>query len=922
MTVILRKAKTILVVVISLLFSSYVIMDSDEAEQTFTIRSIKPSGTKIKIGNKEYGIDDTFTASDKIIWTAEDQVLRTISYPSYKPYVFSKSAFESKESNTAFEFLHAKGSSRGGYNKLPSIKHGKKDSKLYPEKRIALVIGNANYGYLPYLKNSFNDVDKISAKLLSLGFDVITQYDCKQSELKTAINFYFAESNNYDISLLYYAGHGLQDNGINYLLPCDISMENSTCLNEAISMNELVASANDNERTNFLFFIDACRDATPTWRRGTNIIASNQIEAPIGVSIMYSTASGETAEDGDEDNSPFAQAFDKIVGTPGQPIVLTMDRIRLEVRNYTNQYQSPIVQNNITYDFYFQNVLSPEQLLNIQSNSNQRGKDQIITPSNNDISPLIPSESTKHKEPASKEIAVSSISLNKTSLTLEVGGTSSLSVQYMPSDATDKSTTWRSTDRNVVTVSNAGVVTAISAGSAAIIASCGGKDAFCNITVREKNNPVQQQVVKSSSNGNNHNGHEWVDLGLSVLWATCNVGASKPEGYGDYYAWGETTTKTDNQWSTYIYSYDDYGKLTKYCSDRTKGYNGYTDRRTKLELSDDVASQKWGGSWRMPTIAEINELLNNCSWTWTTINGINGYKITSKKPGYTDRSIFLPAAGYRNGTSVTMIGTYGEYWSSSLSTDFSDYACGIHFLSYNIDRNNGIDLRLVGRTVRPVLNKESAKNVNSTTQNSVAFVNNSLSNNYEYVDLGLSVKWATCNIGATKPEGYGNYYAWGETEAKKDYSWSGYRWCNGSSRTLTKYNTDSGFGKIDNKLTLDLTDDVAHVKWGGNWRMPTKAECDELRNNCTWTWTTVNGVNGYRVSGKKYGYTDRSIFLPAAGYYGGTSLSSVGTNGIYWSSTGRTDYNSRGSGFNFSRNSVNGGFEDRRIGLPVRPVCP
>lgn len=901
MMVIIRKARTILLVMITLLFSGYVRFDSDDTEQTLTIRSIKPSDTKIKIGKKEYGIGEIFKASDEIIWTAESQEIRAISNSSKQPYVFSKSAFESKKTNTAFEFLHSKGSSRGSSN-LPSIKHGNKDNKLYPEKRIALVIGNANYDYLPYLKNAFNDVDKISDKLLNLGFDVITLYDCIYSDLKTAINYFNAESSSYDISLFYYAGHGLQDNGINYLLPRDISMENSACLNEAISMNELVAGAIDNEKTNYLFFIDACRDVAPTWRRGTNIIADNQIEAPIGVSIMYSTASGQTAEDGDEDNSPFTQAFVKIVGTPGQPIVLTMDKIRLEVRNNTNQKQSPIVQNNITYDFYFQNAIITEPLTNERLNS-------------------IPIERFTNK-PISKEVAISSISLDKTSITLEVGGTSFLSVKYMPSDATDKSTTWKSTDRNVVTVSSTGVVSAISAGSAAIIATCGGKDAFCNITVKEKTKSVQQQGAQSPSNGNIHNGHEWVDLGLSVLWATCNVGASKPEGYGEYYAWGETTTKTENQWSTYIYSYDDYGKLTKYCKDRSKGYNGFIDNKTKLELSDDVASQKWGGSWRMPTIAEINELLNNCTWVWTTINGINGYKITSKKPGYTDRFIFLPAAGYRNGTSVTMIGTYGEYWSSSLSTDFSDYACGIHFLSYNIDRNNGIDLRLVGRTVRPVLNKESAKNVNSTTQNSVASVNNSLSNNYEYVDLGLSVKWATCNIGATKPEGYGNYYAWGETEAKKDYSWSGYRWCNGSSRTLTKYNTDSGFGKIDNKLTLDLTDDVAHVKWGGNWRMPTKAECDELRNNCTWTWTTVNGVNGYRVSGKKYGYTDRSIFLPAAGYYGGTSLSSVGTNGIYWSSTGRTDYNSRGSGFNFSRNSVNGGFEDRRIGLPVRPVCP
>ena len=95
------------------------------------------------------------------------------------------------------------------------------------------------------------------------------------------------------------------------------------------------------------------------------------------------------------------------------------------------------------------------------------------------------------------------------------------------------------------------------------------------------------------------------------------------------------------------------------------------------------------------------------------------------------------------------------------------------------------------------------------------------------IDLGLSVKWASCNVGATAPEGYGDYYAWGETDTKSDYSWSTYIWCNGSGRTLTKYCTDSSYGNVDNKITLDSDDDVAHVEWGGSWRMPTLDEIKE-----------------------------------------------------------------------------------------------
>ena len=152
---------------------------------------------------------------------------------------------------------------------------------------------------------------------------------------------------------------------------------------------------------------------------------------------------------------------------------------------------------------------------------------------------------------------------------------------------------------------------------------------------------------------------------------------------------------------------------------------------------------------------------------------------------------------------------------------------------------------------------------------------------HEWVDLGLSVKWATCNVGAESPEVYGGYYAWGETEEKTIYDWSTYKWCNGSYDTQMKYCTSSVYGTVDNKTTLDPEDDVAHVQWGGNWRMPTKAEQDELCNNCTWSWTSVNGVNGYRVIGPN----GNSIFLPAAGYRNGEDVYRRGAYGYYWSAS-------------------------------------
>ena len=121
----------------------------------------------------------------------------------------------------------------------------------------------------------------------------------------------------------------------------------------------------------------------------------------------------------------------------------------------------------------------------------------------------------------------------------------------------------------------------------------------------------------------------------------------------------------------------------------------------------------------------------------------------------------------------------------------------------------------------------------------------------EAIDLGLpsGIKWASYNVGATVPEEYGGYYAWGETEEKSNYEWSTYKYCNGSYTSLTKYCTSSSYGTVDNKTILEPEDDVAHVKWGGSWRMSTLDEIKELDNNGTWTWSTLNGVNGYRVTG-------------------------------------------------------------------------
>ncbi|MBQ4474854.1 MAG: hypothetical protein II935_01545, partial [Bacteroidales bacterium] len=212
---------------------------------------------------------------------------------------------------------------------------------------------------------------------------------------------------------------------------------------------------------------------------------------------------------------------------------------------------------------------------------------------------------------------------------------------------------------------------------------------------------------------------------------------------------------------------------------------------------------------------------------------------------------------------------------------------------------------------------------NARMQATVDSLNYVLSlNAHEYVDLGLpsGTKWATCNVGANSPEDYGDYFAWGETSTKNTYSWATYSLCNGSQNTLTKYCNNSSYGNngfTDALTTLEASDDAATANWGSAWRMPTKEEFDELKNNCTVTWTTQNGVNGRLFTGPN----GNSIFLPAAGYRGDSSLFNAGSDGDYWSSSLGTDYPRRAWRLRFSSGDyyVNG--YSRYCGLSVRPVC-
>lgn len=281
-------------------------------------------------------------------------------------------------------------------------------------------------------------------------------------------------------------------------------------------------------------------------------------------------------------------------------------------------------------------------------------------------------------------VEVSSIELNKTSASLKVGETVTLTATVKPDDATDKTVTWSTSDASVATVDN-GVVTAKKVGSATITAKAGDKEASCLVTVDD----------------GKINGFDYVDLGLpsGIKWATCNVGANNPEESGDIYAWGEVEIQTEvgNKYyrveqgidsDGFEYTYKGYVKYITKSGAEKYGFKGFYDDKTVLDLEDDVAHVILGGTWRMPTKKECAELLNTnyCSWEYVTYKNVKGYKVTSKKDGYTNNWIFLPTS----------------FWASSLDLNWQDFAEALAFnWSYTyqtvVTRTSGLHIRAVSK---------------------------------------------------------------------------------------------------------------------------------------------------------------------------------------------------------------------------------
>ena len=377
--------------------------------------------------------------------------------------------------------------------------------------------------------------------------------------------------------------------------------------------------------------------------------------------------------------------------------------------------------------------------------------------------------------------------------------------------------------------------------------------------------------------------HEYVDLGLpsKTLWATTNIGSSTPEGYGDYFAWGETTTKSSYSWSNY-----------SYCSGTAETVQdiGETISRT----SYDAARAKWGNDWQMPTLEQVEELIDECDVEIRTVNGVKGMAFI----GPNGNSIFFPCSGYKYNDNLASLNSSTYYWMGTKDLYDNDDTKAI-VLYIKVGSGARVESmtaqRRTGLPIRPVKSQGGTEPSEPTTPDP------------EAIDLGLSVKWASFNLGATSAEKYGSLYAWGETASKSSFTWANYQHAEGTASTVKNIGEDISGTNYDAATTL----------WGSDWRLPTKTEIAELFEKCTFTAATVNGVSGYNVKGP----SGKTIFLPLAGCsYDGKSYGS-GSYVYYWSGDVSTSSNQKAISLYLKAGTSPTSVEvQRRTGLVIRPV--
>ena len=379
---------------------------------------------------------------------------------------------------------------------------------------------------------------------------------------------------------------------------------------------------------------------------------------------------------------------------------------------------------------------------------------------------------------------------------------------------------------------------------------------------------------------------EIVDMGLSVKWASFNVGATSIYEKGNYIGWGDPTGLMTSNISS------DYAR-----GNTSSDIGGIKDY--------DVAQATWGKKWRMPTRAHFEELFDETKCSITT--SAFGVTFTSKTTG---KSITLPYAGAINSNGDLRNETYMYYWTSEYYEGGFPYCIMYPYgINYSILQTVGKSTRM---SIRAVYDENEDNGGETEKEPEKAEAGNA-------VDLGLSVKWADRNVGYTSAKPYGEYFTWADTLERASWTMTDYIHYNPSD-----YNSFTYLGTNENhwsSYSICGTEyDVARRRWGGTWRLPTRNEINELMDYCTWTWSARDGgVMGYEVS-----RNGRTIFFPAGGNKSLTTTNKLGEKGYYWTgdiaNTLQATANTEAWTLEFSNTSKEESFEARTKALLIRPV--
>lgn len=325
------------------------------APQRSTYKITRLSTPTITIGGKTLKKGDTFRSTDRIDWADNRQTLEAKEMATGKIYRLSKQVFESKSMvKTLADYCLAvsRGSTRGEADANFAFRRGRPLNGS-DQRRLALVIGNSNYVVLSQLANAQRDAADVSTTLQDLGFDVIESYETTYSDMRAALQQFRNKADAYDVALFYYAGHGIQEEGKNYLVPIENGLELRSDIDKTLNADDVLYEMENSGASTRLLFLDACRDHRSSFSRSAQKGLA-RMEGSKGSVIVFSTQSGETASDGDSGkNSPFASAMIQNIRVAGQPFPVTLSNIVNDTYRMTNGVQCPLQVGNVIGDFIF-----------------------------------------------------------------------------------------------------------------------------------------------------------------------------------------------------------------------------------------------------------------------------------------------------------------------------------------------------------------------------------------------------------------------------------------------------------------------------------------------------------------------------------------------------------------------------------------